>query len=57
MYDEYNGTKDKLIAELVKALKQMSKWFDDDGFARGVPPRIFVFAMREAIRKAKESDQ
>ena len=46
--------KDKQIAELLEALEQMSRWFDVDGYANSVPPRMFVFKIREAIRKAKE---
>ena len=40
---------------LLEALEQMSQWFDADGYATSVPPRTFVFAMREAIQKARES--
>jgi len=40
-------------AELLEALEQMSSWFDVDGYANSVPPRVFVFKMREAIRKHK----
>ena len=40
-------------ADLLEALEQMSKWFDADGYAKSVPPRLFVFAIREAIQKAK----
>ena len=40
-------------ADLLEALEEMSSWFDVDGYANSVPPRVFVFKMREAIRKHK----
>ena len=49
--------KDEQIADLLEALEQMSSWFDADGYAFSVPPRVFVFNMREAIRKTKENER
>ena len=42
-----------LNAELVEALEGMSNWFDSDGYATSVPPRVLVFSMRQALAKAK----
>ena len=42
--------------DLLEALERMSQWFDVDGHATSVPPRVFVLGMREAIQKARGHD-
>ena len=42
----------KQNATMLEALEQLSSWFDTDGYASSVPPRVFVFKAREAIHKA-----
>ena len=48
-----NVELESINAELVEALEGMSNWFDSDGYATSVPPRVLVFSMRQALAKAR----
>jgi len=52
-YEQANALE-QTNANLLEALEQMSQWFDADGYATSVPPRVFVAGMRQAIQQAKE---